>query len=349
MRWEDERFVKLYTRDTLTMKRLGWQGRAVLCELFRKVDRAGLLDIGDTEPAEALSVLLDMPEEIAGAGLKRLVATDTAVLLQGPSRSVFLPKFLEAQDANQSDKARQAKSREMARAKAELEALALGNVTPRDAPAPERDASRPSTERDAPATPRDAASQAVQECHDRSQPVTLEQTRLEQDLEGVVGSKPRRAREEQPPPPPFVPLPIGSPVTQPWPPGVLDALRAYRQVNEATEPAFAAFLVNAAKYPPERRAAAARKFIAQRKDGGWGLLLAMIRDGDGLPNGAATQPEQPWKQQGFESERQHLEAKYRAWNDLPIGSPLPDGWEQQIRGDLRKLTEQREQKARGQA
>jgi hypothetical protein len=45
MNFEDERFVKIYPRNTTNWKLLGWEGRCVLMMLLREVDRAGCLDL----------------------------------------------------------------------------------------------------------------------------------------------------------------------------------------------------------------------------------------------------------------------------------------------------------------
>jgi hypothetical protein len=144
MRWEDEPYVKLYTRNTITWKTLGWEGRLVLLELLRHVDRAGLLDLGMFEPVAALAALLDIPEEIVGEGWARVVEKSCAVLRRGTEGLVILlPNFIEAQKARQSDAARQRKSRENARSKARWETLTDcdGPVTPRAAPVTPRNGS----------------------------------------------------------------------------------------------------------------------------------------------------------------------------------------------------------------
>lgn len=53
MNWSDERYVKLYERDTLTWP---WQAKCVFALLLRKVDRSGVLDTGrsDTIPPKGV-------------------------------------------------------------------------------------------------------------------------------------------------------------------------------------------------------------------------------------------------------------------------------------------------------
>lgn len=123
MRWEDERYVKLYTRTTLTTRRLGWEGRAVLWELFRKVDRAGITEIGEEDPVEALSALTELPLEVCAVAWPRLsggaepvVTIATVTQRDRVSRALFIPNFLPAQEAKQTDRARKEKQRELARA-----------------------------------------------------------------------------------------------------------------------------------------------------------------------------------------------------------------------------------------
>ncbi len=124
MRFEDERYVRLYTRDTTTWLMLPWQSRCVLMALFRKVDRAGVWELGD-DGVEGLSVVLALPPEVVEPGLVPLLKRGTVVVQGG---TLLIPNFLEAQEAKQSDKARQRSARERARD------VAAAGVTLRDQP-----------------------------------------------------------------------------------------------------------------------------------------------------------------------------------------------------------------------
>lgn len=106
MDWGNERYVRLYVRDTADMLAAGWEGRAVFTELLRKVDRAGLLDISDRE---VLADLLRMPREIVDVGLERLLRR--GVVLEMAGGGLLVRNFLEAQEARQSDAQRQRESR----------------------------------------------------------------------------------------------------------------------------------------------------------------------------------------------------------------------------------------------
>jgi len=108
MNFADERYVRLYTRDTKTWILLGWEGQIAFCLLERKVDRAGVLD--DVFTGEDLVVVLrnGLPVDVAERGLERLIKLH--VVEVGP-RGLVIPRFIEAQETPQSDRKRSAESR----------------------------------------------------------------------------------------------------------------------------------------------------------------------------------------------------------------------------------------------
>ncbi len=111
LRWEDERYVRLYTRDTIGWKMLPWQARCVLPLLMRVLDRAGLIDLGEYG-TEGLAAILDLPEEVVEPGLGALLKRGT---LRMSGSFLLMPNFLEAQEAKASDAQRQRESRGRAR------------------------------------------------------------------------------------------------------------------------------------------------------------------------------------------------------------------------------------------
>lgn len=113
MNWSDERYVRLYTRDTVTWKRWSWETRACLALLLRKVDRSGVLDTGASDKAEAFALLIEVPIEVASGAITELVQSGTMV---EHATGFLLPTFIEAQEATKSDAARQRESREKRRA-----------------------------------------------------------------------------------------------------------------------------------------------------------------------------------------------------------------------------------------
>ena len=109
MDWSDEPYVRLYTRDTTNWRRFGWEGQAVLSLLLRKVDRAGVLDLSELEPWEAVALAIGMPEEIVQTGVARLLKLGT-LAVRGDQ--LVIPNHLAAQTSTKSDKLRQKESRE---------------------------------------------------------------------------------------------------------------------------------------------------------------------------------------------------------------------------------------------
>ncbi len=108
MRFEDERYVRLFTRDTTTWLMLRWQGQCVMAMLLRKVDRIGVFDLSGEKAEEAVAALTGMPLEVVEPGLARMLKH--GVIERGEDCLIF-PKFLEAQEACMSPNARQAESR----------------------------------------------------------------------------------------------------------------------------------------------------------------------------------------------------------------------------------------------
>lgn len=127
MRFEDERYVRVYTRDTPDLLAIGWEGRAVLWELIRKVDRAGVIDLAKGDIA-VLPELLRLPPDVFWAGWERLVKRG---LVELGDTAAVIPRFIEAQEARQSDKSRARESRARRRDLARTGTIATP-VTKRD-------------------------------------------------------------------------------------------------------------------------------------------------------------------------------------------------------------------------
>lgn len=124
MRWIDERFVRLYTRDTTTWKLLPWQSKALLPLLLRKLDRTGIVDLGD-DGFDGIAALTDMPLELVTAAMPDLLRRRVFVLA---GRELVMPHFIEAQEAVASPKLRAELHRERVKTRNET----LQSVTKRD-------------------------------------------------------------------------------------------------------------------------------------------------------------------------------------------------------------------------
>jgi hypothetical protein len=129
--WSNERYVRIYTRDTKTWKLLGWEGQAVLCLLARRFDRSGLLD--DVRSGEDVALMIGggFPEEIASIGLDKILKHDVMVLTAG---GLLWPNFMEAQESSKSNTQRQREFRDKRRAEAKLKVLSVNESKPRAKP-----------------------------------------------------------------------------------------------------------------------------------------------------------------------------------------------------------------------
>lgn len=206
MNWEDEPYVRLYQRDTLTWKIWPWQSRAIFPSIIRKLDRAGVMDIGDTDPFEAIAVMIDFPLDVVRIGLDPIFQKGTLRISKG---QLVAPNYIEAQEARASDRARQRLSRERRRDKANVtdrDKQSHKTVTKRDDRQKQCDNRSQNvteakvTKRDEVITKRDTTSQNVRNCHNSSHAVTpsppsLTPSEFQDQRECSPGA---RAREDNP-------------------------------------------------------------------------------------------------------------------------------------------------------
>lgn len=104
MNYEDEEYVRLYVRDTVTTKKIGWEGRTVLWHLLRVVQKSGILELQEGDDlVEIVSALCDLPESITKLGLERLASRGVT---RRHAASLEIVRFVEAQNAKRSDRLR---------------------------------------------------------------------------------------------------------------------------------------------------------------------------------------------------------------------------------------------------
>ena len=135
MNWSEERYVKLFQRDTLTWLGWNWQARCVFPLLLRKVDGAGILEMGNLPPDMAVSMMIGVPAEVCAVALESLFASGC---VKPTPRGLIIPNYFKAQTTKASDRIRQIQSRER-RAAAEVLEVIETAVTAR------HDLSRPVT------------------------------------------------------------------------------------------------------------------------------------------------------------------------------------------------------------
>lgn len=151
MDWSNERYTRLYTRDTKTWILIGWEGQCLFSLLLRKADRAGMID--DVRDADDISVILrnGMPVDSIAIGLDNLTRYGVVTICDA---GMVIPNFIDAQESAQSDKQRGKSSRERRRDIAKRDHLSQ-NVTQK---------SQNVTEPSHPVTPGHTASQSVTPC-----------------------------------------------------------------------------------------------------------------------------------------------------------------------------------------
>jgi hypothetical protein len=114
MFWGDERYVRIYTRDTTDLLAMGWEARAVLWEILRKADRSGCIRMGK-HGVRGLAVLIHMPPEVVERALPVLLADGC---VRANEDELVIPNFLAAQEAPKSDAERKRLERERKRERA---------------------------------------------------------------------------------------------------------------------------------------------------------------------------------------------------------------------------------------
>lgn len=100
----NESYVRLYVRNTLTWKKLGWEGRCVFPQALRVADRAGIIGIGPDDPAEALAELIDGPIEFVRVAVERMLALD---VMRHVGNELVFPRYIEANETGRADIVRQ--------------------------------------------------------------------------------------------------------------------------------------------------------------------------------------------------------------------------------------------------
>ncbi len=130
MNWPDERYVRVYTRDTTDWQALSFEAQALQVMLLRKADRCGIIELGRHGKRGAIIAIGH------GALWARLEPALDELLADGclqinGDRLVF-PNYIEAQTCRASDKLRQQEVRERRRDESLAGGVSGQNVTNRD-------------------------------------------------------------------------------------------------------------------------------------------------------------------------------------------------------------------------
>lgn len=109
MNWPDERYVRLYTRDTGDWLALSFEAQALFALLLRKVDRSGIFPLGrHGKRAVAIAIGHAGRWKTLEGALEELLI-DGCVVISGDE--LVMPNYIEAQTCAASDKIRQAEYR----------------------------------------------------------------------------------------------------------------------------------------------------------------------------------------------------------------------------------------------
>lgn len=133
MDFSNERYVRLYVRETTTFRLLTWEGQALMPHILRLVDRSGVLELGDVNPIDALILALPRwPAEVIGNGLTDLVQRKVVELAED---AILWPRFIKAQETPDSSAKRNKEWRETKRINGET--IRLASETKRTLSEPE--------------------------------------------------------------------------------------------------------------------------------------------------------------------------------------------------------------------
>jgi hypothetical protein len=125
-RYEDERYVKMYTRKTAEEIGWGWDGQNLFYQLNLVADRAGMVELG-RHGKRGVALVVGHPDqqERVLAALDLLLADEQVVLTEGDTILV-IRDFIAAQETSASPTKRKAEQR--ARDRAAAAAAALGSA-----------------------------------------------------------------------------------------------------------------------------------------------------------------------------------------------------------------------------
>lgn len=114
MRWDIERYVRVYKRDTAEWLCLSWQARGLFYELLRKADRDGTLAVGRLEPAQAVALLVRGTRADVAGPLAELLRDGCVMDVPAKGRAarhLLITNYREAQGEAASGAERTAKWR----------------------------------------------------------------------------------------------------------------------------------------------------------------------------------------------------------------------------------------------
>ena len=121
MDWSNERYVRVYVRETIDDISLSWEARAIWAELIKRFDRAGVIALGrqGVNWTKGLAALIRIPLNVVEDHFHELLEDGRVEIREEDGQAwAVAPNFIEAQEAKQSDSHRQREYRARRREKA---------------------------------------------------------------------------------------------------------------------------------------------------------------------------------------------------------------------------------------
>lgn len=110
MDWANERYVRLFTRDTEDWLLLSWEARALLIFMIRKADATGRN--ATKRGATGLAALVTMPTDVVARAVHELMVIGCVV---ETADGYLIPNFMDAQETPSSQLKRSREHRERAK------------------------------------------------------------------------------------------------------------------------------------------------------------------------------------------------------------------------------------------
>lgn len=197
MRWEDERWVKVYTRDTGEWLALGWEAQALFLFALRKADRAGILKTGKMR-TRGLAGMTGMPLDVVERVVPLLLEDGC---LRETDGGYVIPNFLAAQEALTSASQRKRDQRERARDRALADGMPDGTSgMVIESMAQKRNAANVTPARHASTSQHIVTPEGhAQEVTPRVDETRVDESRRETDLFPAVASAPQRPKAARKP------------------------------------------------------------------------------------------------------------------------------------------------------
>ena len=128
LNWSDERYARIYSRDTMDWLLLSWRARGLYALLRRAADRSGIIRLGRAGRrgvAALVNAVNEADEVLAALGeLERDGWIELGDAGSGSGPCIVIPEFIESEEARTSDAARQRVRRERVRDKARANVIA---------------------------------------------------------------------------------------------------------------------------------------------------------------------------------------------------------------------------------